>query len=112
MTGLLLHTSLQSDLPFCVHEFCAVALQFSSQSCMHSSSGDNEGFASVTGVGSGAASTIVFCGTLASGSSAGSSFGASICLSTTGFVITSCVAGAQLIRKINAKNAHFIVKTS
>ncbi len=54
MTGLSLQMSLQSGLPLCVQEFCEVDLQFSSQSCMHSSSGDNSGCVSIFGGGTGA----------------------------------------------------------
>ena len=112
MTGLSLQMSLQSVRPDCVQEFCAVALQFSSQSCMHSSSGDS--VVSIFGDGVGVAcTTAICCGALICGSRTGivgSVFGASICVSMTGLVTTSCVAGAQLMSKISASIAHFITR--
>ena len=112
ITGLSLQMSLQSERPLCVHEFCAVALQFSSQSCAHSSSGDKDGFVSISGAGAGVASTTVCCGAFTCGSITASVFGASNCRSVTGLVVTSCVAGAQLSRNIRTNIGHFIVKTS
>ena len=109
-TGLSLQMSLQSARPLCVQEFCEVALQFSSQSCTHSSSGDNSGV-SIFGVGEGEGvvwTTVICCGALTCGSSTCSVFGASICFSMTGLVVTSCAAGAQLMIKSSAKIAHFI----
>jgi hypothetical protein len=78
---------------------------------MHSASGDSADFSSVFGDGVGVAwITATCCGALICGSrtGTGSVFGASICVSMTGFVVTSCVAGAQLISNINAMIPHFI----
>jgi hypothetical protein len=95
---------LQPERSFCVHEFCEVAAQFSSQFCMHSSSGGSCGF----GTGAGGATS---CGALVSGSrttGGGATLGSG-CVSILGFVTASCTTGVQLIRNINRSISNFIL---
>jgi hypothetical protein len=87
-----------------VHEFCAVALQSSWHISLQLSSTVNCGETSGSCVGAG-----VVCGAFICGSSTVIGCAVFSCACTTGFVITSCVAGAQLIRNISAIIAHFIV---
>lgn len=106
IVGLSPHIALQSGLPFCVHAFCAVESQFTSQVCKHFSSGEScfigsFGCSTVSGI-------VVCCGTFTSGSRAGCVVCTVGCVSTIGFVVTSCATGAQLIKNINASIAHFM----
>jgi hypothetical protein len=78
---------------------------------MHCSSGDKLDFGGVVACGGSVAVTFTSWGALICGSNV-SVFGCAKGFdSTTGFVVTSCAAGAQLIKNNNANTIHFIVET-
>ncbi len=103
IVGLSPQFALQSGLPFCVQAFCAVDAQFSSHLCWQVFSGEIVSFFAGCTTGCCTASG-VFTGS--SGCSIG--FGAAGNVSATGFVVTSCATGAQLMRNNNASMNHFI----
>jgi len=108
IVGLSPQFALQSGLPFCVQAFCAVDAQFSSHLCWQVFSGAGVAFG-CAGCTTGFCSGVTSCGAFTCASSGCSIvFGAVGAVSTTGFVVTSCAIGAQLMRINSASMNHFI----
>ena len=101
MIGLSLHMSLHPERSFCVQAFCALLSQFVWQFSTHCSSGRSCWTGSV-----GCTSTSVFTSSFTGSITA--STGTSLTSCDVGFVKTSCTAGAQLMRNINAITIGFM----